>query len=454
MVLVKGSNKAHLAGVKSAETKRLKKNYDAPQKNKFRTDIASIFNSKGVTLALESHEGLFVRAMPKAKHYLFEFDKKTYEMLVAANHPNVVAVFNSDVVAARQLRNIAFDQGFFDFCNSFDSNIERLSELKPLINTMLHVAFAFSHRGGTKTEHQTYATRILLSLQEMFPTFDVIKCKVYSDTSTMIGVVLKNKKPWVDKKKWNTKAPEPTVDQFDMDTYKQPISAIRMWMDSYAYEHWGCSLKGIFKPGCGSMFVAPQFHKTGCNIQVNGSINKPYCVSANSEADAHFKELLDALPEDINNLIIKIHSAWCGESSHGGIGAKQYNFHMSIPLFILKYIIADNYRWTPIIFSYPLVSKEYRAYLDGIFGEQYIVVAKKLEEQQNTLDEERRKLDKERATFSDEKSKCYVNYKSGTCPSFCKKVKEAIADIEKQRTKAESAFLIAISELKRTPNQI
>jgi hypothetical protein len=445
--MIKGSLEAIAAGKKAADTKS-RKTYDTPEKNTFRREFISLLDTNGITLALESSQGLFVKAMPNAKFYLFEFDKITYKILVAANYHNVIEIFNSDIVASRQLKSVKFKQAFFDFCNSFDSNVERIALLKPIIDNMQHVGFTFSQR-GTRAETQTYAIKIVTQLQQMFPTFDCIGSKVYNDTSTMIGIIFKNKKPWVfDNIEINNVAPKIFNDCMTTD---ERIATIRLWMENYSFDKWGCSLAGEFGKGKKKWLSDGKTYYDEPDVQVAAGCalqaKKVNIVGRGMADEQHFVEMLSVLPEEVNREIAILHRQAC-------IHNPKYEFKLSIPEFIVTHIInrgdrTGDFPNLGLLVSVTKLSPLFKKNLITLVGEQIEDTLNAIDKETSNLETKRKELDKNILNFQTEKAECFKKYENNQCPEFCTKVTATVRNIERQRVMAASVFAKEIEEIRR-----
>jgi len=447
----KGSQKALAAGKKAALTKS--KNYNAPGKNKFRDEVVSNFDPHGITLALESAQGLFVKALPKAMFYLFECDDHVYSSLIEMNRPNVVAVFNSDISAARLLQDIPFKQGFFDFCNSLDGNIDCIDALYPLVNRMDVVAFTFSQRSGKviKTEDREYAVRINNVLSERFPEFKIVSCRVYNDTSTMVGVILKKKTPWCGEIK-PIEADRDKIAQCEVYTKQgEIISIIRNWMEGYAMAHWNCPLLGELSDenvggnGVRILGVCKPLYlvKVGCNIQISGTERNYMFKAACRLAEERFSELLQALPWDMREAIITLHRNYLNDYVN-------WENCLSLQGFILKYIIDDRaYRnqYEVRLESFPEASDAYKKYILIQTNNEMRLSSKIIESAIEELSKERKIFEETKLQWEERRANCEKLNAAGDCPEFCSIVRKATQAIEKQHRKECDAFKIAIKAI-------
>lgn len=455
---VKGSRQAIDAAKKAAAT-RLSKNYDAPKKNKFRDEVISAFDPVGTTLALESAQGLFVKAMPEARIYLFESDRATYTALIEANYPNVISVFNSDVSAARMLHEIPFKQGFFDFCNSLDGNIDRIRGLIPIINQMDTVAFTFSQRGTGRaitTRDREYAVHINAMVTKEMPSFDITSCRVYKDTSTMVGVILKRKVKWYGHVFPVGNHADYNIKPLDAFEKTEVIGIVRNWMEGYAMVHWGYPLLGVMSDtdnpdgsGIKILTCGPKKYlvKVGCNIQIGGTDKNPVYIPACSQAVDKFIEVLNALPHDLRDVITTLYREHIK-------GRKSWSDCLSMQEYILKYIIADDITGDVdgvrvYIASFPEASDAYKKYFMAQADQALTNYLHRVEDMFGKIKKEKQVFEKEKEQWEARRRECDKNNSLGECPEFCQVVRGAMKDLETRHKRECNAFKVAIEALER-----
>ena len=246
----KGSDKAMQAAKKAIATKIERglikpdkcekvKNYDMPKKNEFRNRVVSKFKKdKGtLTLSLESWQLKFVDALPLCRHIIFEHDGETYKKLIESNRKNMEVYF-ADVTAARLLPpHYRFEQAFLDFCNSMESNLEKVEELAGVLNWCDVIAFEFSVRDGgkssKKSEINNYMGRACSEINRLFWAYDIISAEVYSDTSPMIGIIIKRRGDAL----YNNFGRQIEKNDYEKAFY------IRLWAEEYSQKKWGIGIQ-------------------------------------------------------------------------------------------------------------------------------------------------------------------------------------------------------------------
>jgi hypothetical protein len=189
---------AHDRSVNANVTRKLKKkqqdngksSYNAPGKNGMRDVVISYFDPHSPSLFLESKECACIKAMPFSRVYIFEILWETAMAISQYDYPNV-KVFFSDVVEATRILHFKITQAWFDFCNTFDSNKERIEKLRPFIERLDVVAFTFSFRGSKPIQNQKTLTRVVEELREMYPLFKPVVYDTYSDTSPMMLIIMR-----------------------------------------------------------------------------------------------------------------------------------------------------------------------------------------------------------------------------------------------------------------------
>ncbi len=194
--------------IKDSIGKSLIKSYNAANKNKFRDIVIKSFRGNGdintpnedYILALESSELLFVDALKEFPFIIFELDKQTYARIKNANRDNIINVYNTDVVNAASLFK-KFKYAFLDFCDTFDSNEEKLKILHDKLIFCDQLAFTFCLRRGKK-ELQDYKFDLIKRISKIFPNFYLEYGEAYKDGAPMVGLIFKRTKTGVKDKKY------------------------------------------------------------------------------------------------------------------------------------------------------------------------------------------------------------------------------------------------------------
>ncbi len=248
----KGSPEALERGRKAVETKITRglikpykcenvKNYDMPKKNEFRNRVVSEFKKDEgtLTLSLESWQLKFVDSLPLCRHVIFEHDRETYKKLIESNRKNMEVYF-ADVSAARLLPPYyRFEQAFLDFCNTMETNLEKIKDLVGVLNWCNVIAFEFSVRNGRRrpkdSEINNYMGRTLAEINRLFPAYEILSPEVYTDTSPMIGIIIKRR----DDAKFDSIGRK----QFAESNLEKAFY-IRLWAEEYALTQWGTDIKG------------------------------------------------------------------------------------------------------------------------------------------------------------------------------------------------------------------
>lgn len=206
---VKGSLVALAAGKKAAKTRRknllLKKdkNYNCDGKNRFRQKVIDVFNKSSLTLCLESTQLLFVNALPNCNFIIFEKSKPVFKYIKSLEKSNVTIFYKDvkEISSTRLVKTTEIKQMFLDFCDTFDSNISRLKQIN-LVSTPCNIlAFTFSTRSpskGKRIGQQHF--RMYKTLESIFPDFEIDFAESYSDSSPMIGIIMKRKTTIMDDK--------------------------------------------------------------------------------------------------------------------------------------------------------------------------------------------------------------------------------------------------------------
>lgn len=433
MSLDKGSPAALSAGKKAAITRRINsvKNYNSTEKNRVREKIVSAFDPAGITLALESEQGLFVKSLPKATFFLFEYDAGVYKKLVEANYPNVAAIFNSDVSAARQLADVCFDQAWLDFCNSIESNIERISSLQPLLNKCHTIAITFSPRTGKKIDRliQNYVLNIVATLRELLPEFEIEPTNggdVYRDTTaTMVTVLLKNKS-WFGKHQYLPPYCDPTTGMSETER----ISCVRDWMENYVLNKYGKPLEAMFgvdiRPR--SDYILVDSGKQRVTTYHEGTM-----VPMEIHSEDILIEVLTNLPTWAKNVVLDLNRR-CGKNSYLG----QY-FCMSPVDFIVTMIMPKWNEWNDYGSSTGIghsgvkileTTDAYREYLYSSVDKNIKNSYDGLKNEAEKITASLRNLEAKITEFEQRKKTCESNFTNTSCGAkWCAREKSLQADI-------------------------
>jgi hypothetical protein len=176
--------------------------YDRKGKNDFRDKVidyvrGTLFDENEYILALESPELLFVKKLPRKKFVIYEHDVLRFCQIrdnVKKWKYSNVEMRNGDIRNAVRLlytSDITYKFAFLDFCNTLDSNIDRLKDMADALDFCEYIAFTFCLRGKNKTEMDTYSVNIVKTLQYIFRHHEIEYFTSYRDGAPMAGIILK-----------------------------------------------------------------------------------------------------------------------------------------------------------------------------------------------------------------------------------------------------------------------
>lgn len=181
--------KARARALKAWETIRKKKSYNKPEKNHFRSVVAKRCSGNG--LVLDTPEFLFSKSVPKSYITIFEHDERQYKKMFRNPPQNVEKIYLGDISAAR-LMHKEFHYAFLDFCDTFESNKDRLIALSSKLASSDKIAITFSLRNNRKRMGD-YKFDMAVKLMHIFPFHEISYAEPYRDGCPMIGLILSNK---------------------------------------------------------------------------------------------------------------------------------------------------------------------------------------------------------------------------------------------------------------------
>lgn len=170
------------------------KDFNLPRKNEMRNKLVEIIKEnyhykypKNI-LALESPQCLFSSKLPQFNIIAYEHDEETYRA-IDAKKPENLTVYSGDIADAFY-SDMKYYACFLDFCNTINSNVDRIRKMQHILWNSKIVAFTFSVR-GYKKDLPNHESDIIRRLQNMLPSHLLIYAKTYSDGSPMIFIILK-----------------------------------------------------------------------------------------------------------------------------------------------------------------------------------------------------------------------------------------------------------------------
>jgi hypothetical protein len=173
--------------------------YNGANKNRIRDRIVEEVQRENIKtiLTLESPSFLFSKLLPNRKIIIFEHDNNIYKLMIK-NKPSNVKVFFGDISQFADL-NSDVDMVYLDFCQSYLSCKETISQLKNTIDKAKLIAFTFCVRGGERNlqregDYQLYLVKELQELTNI--NLRVIYGEGYSDSGAIMFTCLFRNPEW------------------------------------------------------------------------------------------------------------------------------------------------------------------------------------------------------------------------------------------------------------------
>ena len=167
--------------VYSTQTK-MEKKYDRPIKNIIRERIIKEINNNKIKniLTLESEGFLFCKEIPEKKVYLFENDKRTFNLMQKPKPKNVILNFGE--ISDFKDYDMNTDCIYLDFCCTYLTGKETIYLLKEKIKNSKLFVVTFCTWDETKEPNGDYQFELINQLQTLLDiNFKVIFGQGYRD---------------------------------------------------------------------------------------------------------------------------------------------------------------------------------------------------------------------------------------------------------------------------------